>query len=66
MPQREHTFEYTKSKDTKGTVVYIPVPDEDDPDAPVAAKTIYFQKEFFDKDKKNWPEKMTITVSFKL
>tara|TARA_R110000824_G_scaffold127189_1_gene287196 strand:+ start:119 stop:319 length:201 start_codon:yes stop_codon:yes gene_type:complete len=64
MTKREHTIEYTKSKVTKGTVVYAPVPDEDDPEAPVAAKAIYFQKEFFDKSEKNHPEKMSITFSF--
>ena len=61
MTKREHTFEYKKDKETKGTVVYVPVPDEDDP---VAAKTIYVQKEFFDKEKKKWPDNMTITFKF--
>jgi len=66
MPKREHTIEYIKGKITSGTVVYTPVPDEEDTEAPVAAKTIYFQKEFFDSDKKKWPDKMTITLKFEV
>ena len=66
MPRQEHTFEYAKERDTKGTVIYVPVPDPDESENQVAAKTIYFQKQFFDKDKKKWPDKMTITVAFEM
>ncbi len=62
MSSKEHTADFLFKKETKGTVVFEEVKDDD---GNVVVGTIYVKKHFLKKDEKGeWPKKVSVSVSF--